>query len=258
MASLEQAILLGMLQGITEWLPISSSAHLALAHMLLGVQADIALDVALHIGTLAAVLVYFRRDIIALAKGILSQRPEAYNYALMIFASLIPTAIIGFALKDFFESMFTSLWLLGSALLITGVALIATRFVKAGTRAPTLKDSLLIGVAQGISVAPGISRSGSTIATALFLGIDRIEAARFSFLISIIPILGAGILEVGSALSIQADILPLAAGMLASAAVGYLSIGTLISLMRTVGIHIFGYYCVAVALALGALIYIGS
>ncbi|MEM0437755.1 MAG: undecaprenyl-diphosphate phosphatase [Candidatus Micrarchaeia archaeon] len=257
MASIEQAILLGIIQGITEWLPISSSAHLALAQMLFGLETDIALDLALHIGTLAAVLIYFRNDIIALFKDTLLCRPEQCNYALAIFASLIPTAIIGFAFKDFFESMFASLWHLAAALLVTGALLLSTTLVKFGTRTPTLRDSLLIGIAQGIAVAPGISRSGSTIATALFLGIKPIEAARFSFLISILPVLGAGILEVGGALSAQADPLPLAVGTLASAVVGYLSIGALLSLMRTTGIHIFGYYCIALAAALCALIYIG-
>lgn len=238
---------MGIIQGITEWLPISSSAHLALTQIFLGIQADIAFDIALHLGTLLAVLIYFRNDIISLAKGLLARDAKSLNYILLILLSLIPTAVIGFAFKDFFESMFTSIPLLSAALFITGALLLATSLIKFGSRTPTIVDALLIGLAQGCAVAPGISRSGSTIAAALFLGIDKMEAARFSFLISILPILGAGFLEVGDAAQAQIDLLPLVIGALVSALVGYISIHVLLSIIRTKGISIFGYYCLLLA-----------
>lgn len=241
-----EAILLGIIQGITEWLPISSSGHLALAQHLFGTEVPVSFDIILHLGTLLAVIAYYRRDLFAMAKGILNRDDKSLRLVFLLFISAIPTAIIGLLFRDFFESMFSSLLHIAGALAITGLFLI---FVsnRTGNSQPKTSDALLIGAAQGLAVAPGISRSGATIGTALLLGIERNEAARFSFLAGIIPILGAAALEGRNAIIFDTGIIPLLAGFLSAAIVGYLAIGLLLRLLRQSRLHWFGYYCLLVA-----------
>jgi len=237
------AIILGLIQGITEWLPVSSSGHLALAQYFFGINASIAFDIVLHLGTLLAVVAYYRRDIQSLVKGMLARNPKSLRFAFLILIAAIPTAIIGLLLKDFFESMFASPVSLAIALAITGIFLILASRPKAGASEPSGKSALIIGVAQGIAVAPGISRSGATIGTALLLGIDKEEAARFSFLAGIVPILGAAVLEGRHAVDAGIDVLPALAGFATAAIAGYLSIGFLLRLLKESRFQWFGYYC---------------
>jgi undecaprenyl-diphosphatase len=250
---LAQALLLGLIQGITEWLPISSSGHLALAQHFLGIEASVAFDIVLHLGTLLAVVAYYRNDLLALGAGILARDEKHLRYAGLILLSAIPTAIIGFSMRDFFESMFGSPVAVACALAITGAFLIISSRFKTGSKQLGAGSSLLIGLAQGIAVAPGISRSGSTIGTALILGVGKEEAARFSFLAAIIPILGAALLEGRHALDGAIDVVPVAAGFIVAAAVGYLSIGVLIRLLKESRLQWFGYYCMALALVVIAI-----
>ena len=250
-----EAIALGILQGVTEWLPISSSGHLALAHHIFGTDVDISFDIILHLGTLIAVLAYYRSDIISIAKGILARDQKSIRLAALIVLAGVPTAIIGLAFKDFFASMFSSLLHVAGALALTGIFLIFVRN-RNGTSKPGVKEALAIGAAQGLAVAPGISRSGATIGTALLLGIDRDEAARFSFLAGVLPILGAAILEGRHALDFDIGIIPLLAGFLSAAVVGYLSIGLLIKLLKQSKLHWFGYYCLIVAGMVALLVFL--
>lgn len=248
-----EAIALGILQGITEWLPISSSGHLALAHHLFGTEVDISFDIILHLGTLIAVLAYYRSDIISIVKGIFARDEKSIRLAALIILAGVPTAIIGLAFKDFFASMFSSLLYVAGALALTGLFLI---FVsnRDGSSKPGTKEALIIGAAQGLAVAPGISRSGATIGTALLLGIERNEAARFSFLASVLPILGATLLEGRHALDFDIGLVPLLAGFLSAAIVGYLSIGLLLKVLRQSKLHWFGYYCLVVAAIVALLV----
>ncbi|MCI0503266.1 undecaprenyl-diphosphate phosphatase [Candidatus Micrarchaeota archaeon] len=246
-----ESILLGLIQGITEWLPVSSSGHLALAQHFFSIEASIAFDIILHLGTLLAVVAYYRKDILSLARGILARDAKSIRLAFLILLTAIPTAIIGLSLRDFFESMFASPLSVALALAITGIFLVIASRHKSGNAKPGTRSALLIGIAQGIAVAPGISRSGSTIGTALLLGIEKEEAARFSFLAGVIPILGAAMLEGRHAIGADVELLPVIAGFLSAAVAGYLSIGLLIRLLKESRLQWFGYYC----LALSALIF---
>lgn len=260
------AIFLATVQGLTEWLPISSSGHLALAQHFFGIKASIAFDIVLHLGTLLAVLAYYRNELRLLASGALQGRKDELRYALLLLLAAIPTAIIGFAAKDFFAGMFASPLAVACALAITGVFLILASRAKEKNANVNTPNSLAIGCAQGIAVAPGISRSGATIGTALLLGIRREEAAKFSFLAGILPILGAAALEgknavlasggsgssssllgVGGGLLGGAELLPVLVGFLVAAVVGYLSIGLLLRVLKESKLQWFGYYCLALA-----------
>jgi len=255
---LPEAIALGILQGITEWLPISSSGHLALAQYYFGIEASVAFDIILHLGTLLAVVAYYRNDLLAMFRGLLARDSKSVQMAGLILLSAIPTAIIGFFMRDFFESMFGSPVAIACSLAITGAFLIISSRFKAGGAGIGARSALLIGIAQGIAVAPGISRSGSTIGTALILGVEKEEAARFSFLAAIIPILGAALLEGRHALDGAFEPVPLAAGFIAAAAVGYLSISVLIRFLKESRLQWFGYYCIALSLAVLAISYFAA
>ena len=242
-----QAILLGVLQGITEWLPISSSGHLALVQNFSGLDVPVVFDVFLHIGTLVAVCVVYRKDIVAMLLALLKLdfKSREFNTVLLIVLAMIPTAIIGFSFKPFFESMFKSNLQIGAALVVTGLLLYVASRKKTENKEASPLSSLIVGIAQGISVAPGISRSGTTISAGLLQGIDAKEAARFSFLLSIPAIIGAAAFELkDSAVALDsASFLPFLAGAAAAAVVGYLSIGFLIMMLEEINLAWFAYYC---------------
>ncbi|VVB67099.1 Undecaprenyl-diphosphatase [Candidatus Norongarragalina meridionalis] len=239
------AIFLGALQGITEWLPVSSSAHLALAQHYLGISAPVSFDIMLHLGTLIAVSVYFRKEIAEIM-----ERRDA-RYLALIAVALIPTAIIGFAFKDSFEAMFSRMPMIAAALLITGAFLFIAEKLSREGRKLGFVPAFVIGVAQGIAVAPGISRSGATIGTGMLLGIKREEAAKFSFLLAIPAVLGASALEGVKAFSFAgigtAEII---AGTAAAAIVGYFSIGLMLDFLRKGRLYVFSAYCVLLAFAI--------
>jgi len=233
-----QAFILAIVQGITEWLPVSSSAHLAIIQHLFNISPPVFFDIALHLGTLVSVLLFFRNDIIRLINE------KDVKMLLFIIIASIPTAIIGLALRDFFESFFSNITLIGIALLVTGAMLFSTRYADDKKQKQLgLASALMIGVAQGIAVAPGISRSGSTISIGMLLGIEKEKAARFSFLLSIPAVLGASILEGRKAALSSIDFGPMVLGVIIAAAVGYLTIGFLLEIIRKNSFSVFAYYC---------------
>jgi undecaprenyl-diphosphatase len=241
--SMLKYILLGIIQGVTEFLPVSSSAHLVIFQKILGVSGnELALSIVLHLGTICALLIFFIRDIF---KTILNWR-----MLLLIAVVTLITGAIGIIGKDLFESFFRSPRLAAIALLVTGLLLIATkRFRPALRKQINIKDSILLGVSQGIAVVPGISRSGITIAALLFRGIERDTAFRFSFIASIPAVLGASFIEAGeinSACQLQA--VPIAAGCLASLFTGFSALWLLRLILRKSGFHYFGYYCIIFAI----------
>lgn len=258
-----QAIILGILQGATEFLPVSSSGHLVLVPWLLNWDdPGLVFDIAVHLGTLAAVVVYFWRDIVALLHGIghiITRRradiAEA-RLALLLAASAVPGAIMGFLLEDLFESIFGSPLTVSLLLVVTGGLLLLAERLGQRTRELDemgLGDALAMGLAQGIAIAPGISRSGATMAAGLLRGLDRQAAARFSFLMSLPIILGATGFQVLKMLLHGAGSLPvpqLLTGCLAAAGSGYLAIRLLLNYVRTHSLRPFAAYCWAVA-ALG-------
>jgi len=244
MTTIEAAIL-GVVQGLTEFLPISSSGHLVIAQHFLNVNdGGLFFEVLLHFATLLAVVAVYRKDIIDLIK-----RPfQKYTYILLI--GTIPTGIIGLVFKDSFEQMFSSVTIVGYMLLVTGFILLAAEFFsRIIFTSPEVKywQGFVVGIAQGLAITPGISRSGTTIATGLLLGLDRKEAARFSFLLSIPAIFGASILEMkdltlSTAMSVGL-ILPYAVGFAAAAVSGYLAIKLLLGMLTKGKLYYFSIYC---------------
>jgi undecaprenyl-diphosphatase len=276
--TLFQAFILGIVQGLTEFLPISSSGHLVIGQHLFGLQhADLAFDVSVHVGTLGAVAIYFRRDIIAILAALVRWRPSAarralaadgpdaeLRLALLIVIGSIPTALIGLALKRFEATLFASPLIAGVMLLITGGLLYLTRRPQAAARAHPeftrplaavdIRDSLLIGTVQGLAVLPGISRSGATIATGLFAGIEPQAAARFSFLLSIPAVAGAALLVLVEALAQdRVDMTTCLAGGLTALAVGYAALALLVFLINRGKLYAFAPYCWIVGLGAIAL-----
>ncbi|RLI97739.1 MAG: hypothetical protein DRO99_02555 [Candidatus Aenigmatarchaeota archaeon] len=251
MLGIFQAFMLGVIQGITEWLPVSSSGHLAIAQNYMGLNLPVSFDIALHVATLLVILLFFRKDVVGILTSLLRRdfRTEHGRLFLLIALGSIPTAIIGFALKGFFESMFADLHLVGGALLITGVLLVSSG-KRNGSKNIGKMSAALMGLAQGFSVAPGISRSGATISAALFLGVDRMQAIRYSFLLAVPAILGAMLFELGSLSSSGIGPAPIASGFMASLAVGYFSLRLVIRAVMRRWFRWFAVYCFTAGLAL--------
>jgi len=276
-----QAILLGIIQGLTEFLPVSSSGHLAIAQELLPgfKQPGILLDVLLHFGTLIAVILYFYRDLKHLVLNIAvgawramplqqssGQQSPGWRLLIGLVVASVPTGIIGFLLKNRVEEAFQSLTAVGAALLGTAVLLVLgdwaarRRFVGATGRSPLPQDpgiwqSLVIGFMQGLAVMPGLSRSGSTISAGLIVGLDGVSAARFSFLLSIPAIAGATLLELLKhhseiATASSSEIAGYLSGPLVAGAVGYACIGLMMRLMTKARLSYFAVYCALLGIAI--------
>ncbi len=237
-------IFLGIVQGLTEFLPVSSSGHLVILQKLLGIQSNqIAISVILHLGTLLAVIIFFRKDILDLFK-----KPRLLG---LVFIVTLITGIIGVSAKDFFEGLFSSAKAVGVAWLFTGLILISTkRFTQPGRHELKLKDALALGLAQSLAIIPGISRSGITISSLFYRKIDRKLAFTFSFLVSIPVILGAAVLEARKLEVVpSADIRNLAAGFIFSFFTGLLALLFLKALIKKAKFYYFGYYCIFMAVA---------
>jgi len=246
------SILLGLLQGLTEFLPVSSSGHLAIAqHYLSGFeQPGLLFDVLLHLATMGAVLIYFRRDIWLLISSLWRRDDEARSYRrllVLIVVASIPTAIIGLSFKDFFEGLFENIPLVAAMLLVTGSLLWVAEKVSHTNRSLhelTWSDALIAGTVQGFAIIPGISRSGSTIATLLLRQIDGQSAARFSFLMALPAIFGATLLSLGDLESVQTTQLGVyGAGMAVAFISGLAAIHFLLALLRQKRLIFFALYC---------------
>jgi undecaprenyl-diphosphatase len=251
-----QALILGIVQGATEFVPISSSGHLVLVPWLLNwPEPGLVFDTIVHWGTLVAVLAFFWRDILALARawaGSLVERsldqPES-RLAWLIIVGTLPAALMGFFGEDFFQSLFSSPGWVAALLLVTGGGLALSE--RLGRRQRSLGDlgwldSVLIGLAQGLAIAPGISRSGATMATGLLRGVEREAAARYSFLLATPIIFGAGLLQLAElfqAGAVGAQLLPLVIGFLAAAISGYLCIKFLLAYLQRGRLYVFAVYC---------------
>jgi undecaprenyl-diphosphatase len=268
-----RAIVMGIVQGLTEFIPVSSSAHLALVPWLLGwPPAGFLFDLMLHWGTLLAVFVVFWRDFVNLIGawfGSIGRRsladPNA-RLAWFIILGSIPAVVLGFLFKDFVEGLFLNPPAIGFFLLITAVILALAEILTTNLRNPRQLDrmnwidAIAIGFAQALALAPGISRSGSTIATGLARGLRREEAARFSFLLGTPVIFGAGLLQLVDVM--QSDptevinyLLPLAAGFAAAAIAGVLAIRFLLRYLRNHTLYIFSAYCLVLGIVTIALSY---
>jgi undecaprenyl-diphosphatase len=234
-------IFLGMLQGVTEFLPVSSSGHLVIMQKLFGLSGEeIALTLVLHLGSVAAVVIFFYKDIIAAIR-------DRSTLLLILVVTLI-TGAIGLAGKDFFERLFTSWRLVALALIFNGLILIwARKFMESKSKVIGIKDAIILGFTQAIAIIPGISRSGITISTLLFRKVDRQTSFKFSFLIFLPAIIGATILESGEiGLSLRGNAVNLTAGFFASLIFGLLALWVLRLIIRKTKLHYFGYYCILI------------
>ncbi len=193
-----EALVLGLVQGLTEFLPVSSSGHLELGAAMFGLKEEnLTFSIIVHGATFLSVLVVFRKDILDIITGLLKFKwNEQTRLAFLLVLSAIPVALTGVLFKDQIESLFSgNILLVGCMLLVTATLLFLTTYAPASIKEVTWKSALIIGLAQTIAILPGISRSGATISTALYLGINRDKATRFSFLMVLIPIFGASLLE---------------------------------------------------------------
>ena len=260
-----QALVMGIVQGLTEFLPVSSSGHLIVVPFLLGWNDafinSLAFSVMLHIGTLVALLVYFRKDWVRLVPaGIAAVRDRSFHddedrrLAWLLAASTVPAALIGFLLSDVIEASFRSVGLVAVTLVIGGlILLIADRFgaKSRGIEDVTFPIAIGIGAAQALALIPGISRSGISISAARMVGMDRESAARFAFLMATPITAGAGIFEVRKLLAgeggVQVETLPLVVGMVAAAVSGLAAIHFMLSFLRRRSLDVFVWYRFALA-----------
>ncbi len=259
--SIIQSILIGIIQGLTEFLPVSSSGHLVLSQHFLGIQhsSDVVYEVFLHLGTILAVLVYFRKTLWDLTlslvhwKGSISDNVHRHNRLIIVYL-IVATAVTAGIYKlfgDSIESLFAYPVFVSVMLIITGLIVFLSDLVKdSGIPAFSmgLRRSVLIGLAQGFAMIPGISRSGSTISVSLASGIKRRDAAHFSFLLSIPAIIGANLVHLASLKGLDGGMLVnYLAGFVAAYVSGYLVIAVLIALIQNSKLKYFAYYCWVIA-----------
>jgi undecaprenyl-diphosphatase len=250
-----EAVLLGIVQGATEFLPVSSSGHLVIGQALLGIdQPGIFFEVAVHVATLLSVLLVYRQRVAELFVGAVRREPRALRYVGLILLASVPAGIVGVFFEDAVTALFDNPWTVGVALLVTGGMLWSTRVAQRRNPEPVELDAtraFLIGVAQAVAITPGISRSGSTVTTGLWLGVEAREAAAFSFLMSLPAIGGAALLQVPELLEGEMDMTAgvLMAALVASAVTGVLAIRTFLAMLQRRAFHHFGLYCWVVGVA---------
>ena len=248
-----EAIILGAIQGLTEFLPVSSSGHLVLAQRLLQLEpGDLSFEVAVHGGTLLAVVVYFRERIKSLVFSVFgltpdpAQRQKDTQTLLHIVIGTIPAVVLGLAFKEEIELLFASPLAVSIALIVTGMWLLSMRLVRARQQPLTNSRALIIGLAQAAAIMPGISRSGATIATGSMLGVAAAQAAEFSFLLSIPAVFGANLLAIPEAMTFGRFGAMHVIGALAAALVGYISIRWVFAAIRHGNFQWFGVYCLVI------------
>lgn len=252
MLSWWQGLILGLVQGLTEFLPISSSGHLVLAEHIVGYQPPgVFFEVVVHVATLLSVVVAYRTRLAELVRGVLTGNREAWRYAVLLLVASIPAAVAGILLKDYFERTFHSMTALGWQFLLTAAILWTTPFAarRATGKRVTLPQSVFIGIGQAIAIVPAISRSATTIAAALWSGLEAEAAAEFSFLMSIVVIAGSGLLEARH-IPAGTDLLSpgLVLAFVAAAISGLVAIRFLIGLLKHKKFHLFAPYCAGVGL----------
>lgn len=256
-----QAFILGIVQGLTEFLPVSSSGHLTIGREILGVGAaeDLVFEVVVHAATVLATIVVFRKQIWSLLCGLFKFRMnDETDYILKICVSMIPVFVVGVFFKDYVEDLFSSLLVVGIALVVTALLLFfSDRASQNRAEVAQVRNgiswwqALVVGIGQAIAVIPGLSRSGTTISTGLLCGVKRENVAQFSFLMVLVPILGEAFLDVvgGEMASSSIGALPLAIGFLAAFVSGLFACKVMIALVKKAKLKWFALYCAVVGLA---------
>jgi undecaprenyl-diphosphatase len=248
------AIILGIIQGLTEFLPVSSSGHLEIAKAILGEnkvgEESLLMTVVLHFATALSTIIIFRKDILEILSGLLRfKNNDSFWFSLKIVLSMIPAALVGVFFNDEIEALFGgALTLVGSMLLVTGLLLFLADKAKASAKKVGIKHAILIGISQAIAILPGISRSGATISTAVLLGIDKEKAARFSFLMVVPLIFGKMAKDIFSG-DIQYEtttFIPLVIGFIFAFLTGMFACKWMIKLVKSSQLKYFAYYCFAI------------
>lgn len=242
-----EAALLGLVQGLTEFLPVSSSAHLVLAEELLGVVVSgIVFEVVVHLATLCAVLWVYRSRVTELASGVLRGERAAWSYVGLLVLASIPAGLAGTLGHEFFEGMFDRPVWAAAFLVVTGFLVWSIRWTapRAARERPDPRDAVWIGIAQALAILPGISRSGATLATGVWKGVDAVRMAEFSFLLSVPAILGAGLLQLGDIRATEpATAIPIAVGFVAALLTGVVAIRLFVRMLERRAFHWFAAYC---------------
>lgn len=250
--TLLESLILGIVQGATEFLPVSSSGHLVIGQYLLGLRLPgVTFEVAVHVGTLLSIVLVYRTRIRDLVRGVVTREGDALRFVALVALATVPAGLVGVFLGDLVEGLFDDPRVTGVALLVTGTFLWSTRAAAARglDRDPTIWVAVAVGIAQALAITPGISRSGATVTMALWLGMRPERAAEFAFLMAIPAIAGAGVLELrhlGEGSSIGAA--PILLGSLAAAVTGVLAIRLFLVLLEREAFHRFAVYCWAVGL----------
>ena len=249
------AIILGIIQGLTEFLPVSSSGHIQLGEALLGLGEEhdsLSFTIIVHAATVLSTIVVFRKDIADLLRGVFSMEKESLTFAGKVVLSMVPAAAAGIFLEDTIDGWFgDNLTLVGVCLLVTATLLMLTSVAKPGNKKPSFGHILLIGISQAMAILPGVSRSGSTISTALYLGVDKERATRFSFLMVIPLILGATAKKILDGPAAGEAVVPaaiLAAGFVAAFLAGWAACKWMVAIVKRGKLWYFAVYCVIVGL----------
>lgn len=243
-----EAIVLGLVQGLTEFFPVSSSGHLAMLQFLFGGRenAGLLFEVAVHVATLIAIIFFYRVRIFELGYGVLRRDPVAVDYLAKLVVATFPVAVVGFTLRDAIHRQFSNPVLVGSALLVTGFIVMSTRWTAVRSSRGNLGwgVALMIGCGQALAIIPGISRSGATVAMAVALGVAPVVAAEFSFLLGVIAISGAAILMIpGFGAAESEALLEIALGSLAALVSGLVAIWLFVRMLDRGLFHYWAAYC---------------
>ena len=248
-------MILGVVQGLTEFLPVSSSGHLVIFRELLGAEApsDLVFEITVHVATALATIVVFRKQILDLLQGLFKFKyNQQTDFIAKLVVSMIPVAIVGFFFKDKVEELFSSLLVVGCALMVTALLLFLSDRVKARKEGKeiTFGQALVMGLGQAVAVIPGLSRSGTTISAGLLSGASRNKVAEFSFLMVLVPILGEAFLDLvgGDLATSSISIAPLVLGFLAAFFSGLFACKAMIALVKKAGLKWFALYCAIVGL----------
>jgi undecaprenyl-diphosphatase len=250
-----EALIFGLVQGLTEFLPVSSDGHLEIVKYLFGgIEESFLFSVAVHGATVLSIMVVFWKDIMKLLRGVFKfSMNEETVYSLKLAVSMIPVAIVGFTVRDKVEALFVAdMDITGSFLLVTALFLVIGQFVRKRDKPITYGGAFIIGIAQALAVLPGLSRSGSTISTGLMLGNSKNDLARFSFLMVIVPIIGANFMQVATAETEAVNVVmfPLVIAFVAAFVSGYAACRWMINIVRKGKLGWFALYCLLIGLSL--------
>ncbi len=238
-------VILSVVQGITEWLPVSSSGHLVLFQQFLGLPNDVFFDAMLHLATLLALVFVFRKDVLDMFWAVIHWNTTSADFKMFwyVVVGTIPIGLIGLLFRDLVESAFSSLLVVGLGLLFTGSLLWFTKYSPITKKRLSVRKAFLIGVFQVLALVPGVSRSGTTLSTSSFLGLSSEDAARFSFLLFLPAVLGAGLLQLFSVELSSVDWFSVIVGFVLTTTIGVFTLRWLLGIIKRGKLHYFSWYC---------------